>query len=65
MACNGLNKCDTVLTTVLDSAGFGIEEYFPSFCDSMKAVITVKGATGASRLSSTPTIVRSLGLCAY
>ncbi len=65
MACNGLNKCDTVLTTARDSAGFGIEEYFPSFCDSMKVVVTVKGATGASRLSSTPTIVRSLGLCAY
>lgn len=65
MACNGLNKCDTTLTTALDSAGFGIEEYFPSYCDSMKVVITVKGATGASRLSSTPTLVRSLGLCAY
>lgn len=66
MLCDTLNSpCDTLLTVPSDSAGFGIERYFPSYCDSMKVVVTVKGVTGRASDPATPTSVRRLGICTY
>jgi hypothetical protein len=56
---------DTLLTTPVDSGGFGIERYLPSYCDSLRFVLTVSGTTGRSSDATKQTSLFRMGVCAY